>query len=180
MERPTWASVSLPYIRPRKPDEPDPWADEAARHGRKGTQKLRAVEGVSPPSAIVRALGLAEGDSAVVRRRTILLDGAPVELADSYYPATLAAGTPLADAQKIRGGTVTLLSSMGLEPRRVRETVTARSATDEERSLLHLDLGAWVLVLNRISWAENGTPVEVAVMTMIAEGRELQYEMNVD
>ncbi|MGP3929099.1 UTRA domain-containing protein [Nonomuraea sp. KM88] len=112
----------------------------------------------------------------VIRRRTVLLDGAPVELADSYYPVSIARGTPLAQPRKIRGGAVRLLAELGYRMRKVEETVSARPATATERNVLHLDETDWVLVLRRVVRDHAGTPFESTVMAMIASGRELRYE----
>lgn len=177
MEHGRWTSASAPYVRPRRPNDREAWAEEAATQGRVGSNQLREVAEVMPSPEIARALELAEGEPAIVRRRSVLLDGEPVELADSFYPMPIAGHTPLAEPRKIRGGAVTLLASLGLRPRRVVETVGARPATEQERDLLRLGPHEWVLTLTRIMYAEDDAPIEVTVMTMIAAGRELRYEM---
>ncbi len=64
-------------------------------------------------------------------------------------------------------------------PSRVREDVSTRPATDQERELLELADGQWVLVLVlfRASMADDGTPIEVSVMTMVPTNRRLTYEL---
>lgn len=180
MEHPTWTSVSMPYVRPQPPDDQDAWSKEAASLGRVGTNELREVAEVLPPAEVAQALGLADGERVVVRRRSVLLDGDPVELADSFYPLSIACGTSLAEPRKIRGGAVTLLADLGLHPRHVIETVGARPATEQESSLLRLGPYEWVLTLTRVTRAEDEAPIEVTVMTMVATGRELRYEMTPD
>src|SRR5436305_1117472 len=115
----TWTSVSAPYVTPRASG--DPWMQEAAQHGRTGTQRLREVLTIPPPPAVAEALDLQPGKPVVVRRRVMLLDNQPVELTDSYYPATIAGGTPLAEHRKIPGGAVTLLASLGYRTRPAQE-----------------------------------------------------------
>jgi len=180
MEHTAWTSVSTPYVRPRQPEERDAWTVEAASQGHVGTNELREVAQVQPPPEVAEALNLTRGELALVRRRLVLLDGEAVELADSFYPLTIARATPLAEPRKIRGGAVTLLASLGLHPSRVIETVSARPATEQERDLLRLGLHEWVLTLTRVTHAEDGRPFEVTVMTMIPAGRELRYEMTVE
>ncbi|MEU7833737.1 MULTISPECIES: UTRA domain-containing protein [unclassified Nonomuraea] len=177
MEDAGWVSVSAPYVRPRRPGEPDAWAEEAAQHGKVGTHRLQAVEEVHPPKEVVRAFGLAAGQTAFVRRRLVLADGQPTELADSYYPATIARGTRLAEMRKIPGGAPTLLAQLGYHPHSAEEAVQARPATDTERQALDLRPEDWVLLLTRIVRTDDGTPIEVSVMTMVAHGRELRYQM---
>ncbi|WP_123600832.1 UTRA domain-containing protein [Micromonospora sp. Llam0] len=96
-----WTSSSDPYLVAQQHDA---WSAEAAGRGRVGTQQLLGVETIDVDTQVRRALGLATGERAVVRRRLILEDNRPVELADSYYPEPIAAGTPLADNRKVKGG----------------------------------------------------------------------------
>src|ERR1044071_4925874 len=90
-----WIVSSLPYLSPRQEGEVDAWTEEAAEAGRVGTLRLPRVSLEIPPSEVRSALSLAPGEAAVIRRRTMLLDGQPVELTDSWYPAEIAEGTAL-------------------------------------------------------------------------------------
>ncbi|MEV0613261.1 UTRA domain-containing protein [Nonomuraea sp. NPDC050404] len=175
-----WANTSAPYIRPRREGEPDAWTEEAAQRGHVGTNELREVSEIPAPADIARDLNIESDGRVVVRRRMVLLDGAPIELADSYYPAFIARGTPLAHSSKIRGGAVRLLAELGYNAHKVQETVSARPNTAIERNLLHLDANDWVLMLRRVTFDNVGTPFECTVMTMIASGRELRYEHEED
>ena len=92
-----WTSVSLPYVT----GEPgDAWAAEAKAHGGKGTQRLVTVDTQPAPEAVASALKLQPGEQVVVRSRVILLDDHPVELVDSYYPASIARDSRLAETTK--------------------------------------------------------------------------------
>ncbi|MBB4979923.1 DNA-binding GntR family transcriptional regulator [Streptomyces sp. SFB5A] len=112
----------------------------------------------------------------IVRRRLILLDDQPVELADSYYPVPIAAGTPLAEPGKVPGGAVTLLKELGYTGAEVVEDVSAALATTEEREHLGLPEGSAVLHLLRLTQTADGTPMEASLMTMPA-GRHLTYRL---
>ncbi len=177
MDEPTWTDVSTPYLTPRTTGQSDAWTEETARQGRRGTQELREVAEIVPPAEVARALALAEGEQAIVRRRLMRLDGQPFELTDSYYPQAIAAGTPLAEPKKIKGGAPAVLSELGKRPHRIREDVSTRPATGSERELLELGDAQWVLILFRTSMAEDGTPIEVSVMTMVPTNRRLTYEL---
>jgi GntR family transcriptional regulator len=180
MGQPSWVSVSMPYVVPHADSAGDAWSAEAAAHGRSGTQRLLEVTETTPPPEVAEAFGVAPSTLAVVRRRMILLDECPVELADSYYPAAIARGTALAECRKIRGGAVTLLAELGHRPKLVREDVHARPATAAERDLLRLTDQQWVLCLRRVLITADGLPVEVSTMSMVAEGRHLRYELTID
>jgi DNA-binding GntR family transcriptional regulator len=175
----TWVSVSTPYVKPRQPGQPDAWAQEAAEHGHTGTHRLREVAEVQPPAQVAAALQQSPHEPAVVRRRVVLLDGQPVELADSYYPAAIARGTRLAEQRKIPGGAPTLLASLGHDFRPPCEDIAARFATAAERELLNLTEPTPVLELTRTITNQDGVPVEVSVMTMLP-GRRLRYQLGGD
>lgn len=171
-----WISVSTDYARPRTSGAGDAWAEDAARQGRTGTHRLREVTTVRPPSDVAEALGLKPDEQAVVRRRVVLLDDRPVELADSYYPVRIADGTALALSQKIRGGAATLLAELGHRIQRLSEEVWVRMPAAEERQLLDLPPDQPVMILFRLATSADGRPIEATVMTL-ADGRRLRYEL---
>ncbi|MFD2350300.1 UTRA domain-containing protein [Nonomuraea ferruginea] len=131
---------------------------------------------LAPPD-VTAALALPPDATVIVRKRIVLLDDTPVELADSYYPMPIAAGTRLAEHRKIRGGAVTLLAELGRRLVDIEEDVTARQATEDERLHLQLPDDDWVLVLSRLSRAADGAPIEFMRMVMVARGRHLRYQL---
>jgi DNA-binding GntR family transcriptional regulator len=172
-----WDGMSAPYLSPRAPGEADAWTDQTARAGRTGTQQIREVAEAVPPQDVADALRLPAGVAAVVRRRTVFLDGAPIETVDSWYPASIAAGTALASPGKIKGGAVTLLAGMGYVARGALDDISVRSATPGEAALLALPAGAPVIVVFRVVVPEAGAPFEATVMIMAPEGRHLRYPL---
>jgi GntR family transcriptional regulator len=159
------STSSTPYVTPQQGDA---WAADAASRGKSGTQRLLDVQTCEPPSEVRRALGMQSGDQAVVRRRLILLDDQPVELADSYYPAGIAAGTALAKSKKLRGGAVTLLADLGHPTKEMVEEITARLPSPDEVALLEIGRHEPLIILTRLSRDATGTPVEYAVNRMVA------------
>lgn len=172
-----WIVNSLPYLSPRREGQADVWSEEAARAGRVGTQRIREVVTDLPPVEVASALDLAPCASAVVRRRTMLLDGRPCELTDSWYPAHVAAGTALATPTKIKGGAVTLLAELGYAVHEAREDIAFRGATAAEAAGLEVPVGTPVIVLSRTCLTADGVPFEASVMVMVAEGRHLRYRL---
>jgi DNA-binding GntR family transcriptional regulator len=168
-------SDSLAYVTARKEGQADAWTEEAKQ---RGGQRLTEVAEVTPPDSVATALQLAADETAVVRRRSILLDGEVIELADSYYPARIASGTGLSEARKIKGGAPTLLAELGYRPRHISEDLEFREANESEQSALNLSEGANVLHLLRTTSNEDGSPYEVQVMAMKAP-RRLHYEIEV-
>lgn len=171
-----WISETAPYLAPREPGQSDAWTDEAARRGRRGGQRLLHAGEVEAPDVVRAALGLPAGERVIVRRRLILLDDRPVELADSYYPLSVAGGTPLAEPRKVPGGAVTLLKELGYVGAEVVEDVSAGLAASGEREYLGLPEGSAVLRLLRLTRTAAGTPMEASLMVMPA-GRHLTYRL---
>jgi DNA-binding GntR family transcriptional regulator len=171
-----WRSTSLPYVLPAADGQPDAWTQETA--GQQATQELTEVTEIVPPPEISAALGLAEGERTVVRRRIMRRDGRPVELTDSYYPLPIADGTALSERRKIRGGAPTLLAALGHYPGRITEDVTARAATPAEQAALELDKDEPVLILLRATRSQADLPMEASLMTM-RQGARLCYEIEV-
>jgi GntR family transcriptional regulator len=172
-----WDGASAPYLSPRAPGEADAWTDQTARAGRAGTQQIREVAETVPPQDVAAMLQLPAGAAAVVRRRTVLLDGTPIETVDSWYPAAIATGTALAEPRKIKGGAVTLLAGMGYVARGALDDISVRGATAAEAALLAIPAGAPVIVVFRVVVPEAGVPFEATVMIMVPEGRHLRYPL---
>ncbi|MFD8500410.1 GntR family transcriptional regulator [Amycolatopsis sp. NPDC059657] len=171
----TWASVSLPYVS----GEPgDMWALEAAQQGHRGTHKILGVDEDAPPEEVRQMLRLEPGETAVVRRRLVLLDDQPIEFADSYYPMSIARGTRLADPRKIPGGAAAYLATLGYQGDRVVEDVDARIADAHERATLRLPEPSCVLVHHRVIYAGDGQPVEASIMTKVAPGHRIRYTLS--
>ncbi len=169
----------MPYLSPRSAAEGDAWSQEAEARGGTGRQRIVFAGETDPPAEVASLLGIEAGQRAVVRRRVIYLDDCPVELTDSFYPLSIAAGTALAEPGKIRGGAVTLLASLGHVGRHVQEDVTARPPTAEDRETFALGEHDPVLVLTRLIRDEHDHPIEVDVMTMPARNGRLRYELKV-
>ncbi|KUL32051.1 GntR family transcriptional regulator [Streptomyces regalis] len=174
-----WVSTSMPYLTPKEKGQPDAWGAEAAAHGGKGSQRIAFAGEVPAPEEVATLLGLQAGESVVVRRRVIQLDGAPCELTDTYYPLSIAHGTRLAEKGKIPGGAVTFLAELGHVGARVREDVTARMPSDEERETLRMSADEPVLRLSRVTLDTDDKPIQVDVMVMPAHRQRLRYEIKI-
>lgn len=169
------SSSSDPYI---KPQQQDAWAADAAAQGKVGTQRLLAVETGPPTDEVRDALRLEADAEVVVRRRLILADDQPVEIAASYYPASIAAGTPLAENKKVRGGAIRLLAEAGHPLDESIERVTAEHPIAEDVALLDVDEHEPLIVVRRVSSPAGRGPVEYAVNRMVASRVEpLEYRM---
>lgn len=174
-----WVAASADYVKPRTTGQGDAWAAEAAAQGGKGQQTLKFAGEIAAPKTAASALRLGAAETAVARQRLITLDGRPVELADTYYPGSIARGTPLAEPRKIKGGAVTCLAELGYTAARVVEHVEARAASPDEADLFALNAHDPVMVIERLTLDASDTPIQFDVMVAPASLRRLRYEMKV-
>jgi GntR family transcriptional regulator len=158
-------SSSDPYT---KPQAGDAWSADAAKQGKIGTQRLLAVETGPAPPDVREVLRLGADEHVVSRRRLILADDVPVEIAVSYYPARIAAGTPLAEPKKIKGGAVWVLAECGFPLEESVDFVTAETPTAEDVKLLDVERDQPLLVIRRTSGPAGAAPCEYAENRMVA------------
>lgn len=178
MEDAGLVSRSTPYVAGATSRAGDAWAQEAASAGAKGTQQILAAGPVKAPADVTPMLGLESGATVIARRRLILADDQPVELADAFYPIDIAGGTPLAQPEKIKGGTAGWLAEHGHNTHRVHEEIAARLPSADEQEALRIGPHDPVLVLRRASYDKGGRVFEAAVMTMRADHRVLAYDLD--
>jgi GntR family transcriptional regulator len=111
----------------------------------------------------------------VARRRRYLMDGAPVELAESFVPQSIGGGTKIAEMDTGPGGIYARLEELGHRLAEFSEEVAARMPTPEERRRLELPVGTPVLTVRRIAFDSAGTPVEVTDTVKAAPSYVLEY-----
>ncbi|MFE3941337.1 GntR family transcriptional regulator [Streptomyces sp. NPDC059118] len=174
-----WVSTSVPYLAAPPGTQGDAWTAEATAEGRRGGQRIVQAGEMVAPQVVAELLGTVAGQSVVVRRRVMYLDGEPCELTDTYYPVDIAGGTGLAETAKIQGGAIRLLADLGHVGVRVREDVTARTATDHEREQLGLAAGEPVLQLTRVTFDDAERPIQVDIMAMPPRRQKLRYEIGI-
>ncbi|MFI0914536.1 GntR family transcriptional regulator [Streptomyces abikoensis] len=155
------------------------WLTEAARQGKTGLNQILAVEEVVPPAQVRRAFGLTGDGTAILRKRLMLLDGEPAELCWSYYPLEIAAGSPLTERKKIRGGSPRLLADMGFPPREAIDQVSWRQPTEEEFLTLELPTEVPVGRTFRVVYSDEQRPVEASILIKAGHKYALLYRISV-
>jgi len=142
-----------------------------------GTPCVEQIEvGSESASTPVReALALTPRSKVIARRRRYLMDGQPVELAESYIPLTIAQGTKIAEVDTGPGGTYARLEELGHQLSEFAEEVGARMPTPEERRRLQLPSGTPVLTVRRIAFDKAGEPVELTDTVKAAPSYVLEY-----
>jgi len=169
--------VSASYTNRDQHGEYGKWSSELAGQGIQATQKLRKVATVPAPLEVANRLHLEEGIEVVVRQRLMFADQEPVELADSWYPCSIGAGTELARSAKIPGGTNAALERLGISIAEFVEEIHARMPSPEERQILKLDDGIPVVIYARTTLDCGQVPVEYCKMILRADQHILRYRI---
>lgn len=127
---------------------------------------------------VAAALRLSKRSRVVARRRRYLLDGQPVELADSFVPLSIARGTAIEDVDTGPGGIYARLEEAGHRLSEFVEEVSARMPTPVERRRLGLPSGTPVLIVRRVAYDSTGTPVETTDTVKAAPSFVLEYRFS--
>lgn len=127
---------------------------------------------------VADVLGLEPGEPIIVRDRRYLLDGRPVLRAVSSLPASIAAGTPIAQEDTGPGGVYARLADLDLAPAHFREDLRARMPSDDEASTLDLDAATPVVTIARTAYTSDGRAVEFNEMTLDASVYVLRYDFD--
>jgi len=153
---------------------------QALEQGQRPQQVIREVTTIAAPPEVAVRLDIDEGAPVVVRRRRFLLEGEPVALCDSYYPAQLVSGTPIERNAKIRGGAYAVIEDPdGPIRRRIARSVdelVARMPVPDETEALKLPPGIPVIRVLRTVYDDADRPVEVQDSVVAADRHEFRYE----
>ncbi len=134
------------------------------------------VDQVPAPAAVAALLGVEEGAPVLGRRRRMYANDAPVQLATSYLPLDIAAGTALAASDPGPGGIYSRLADLGHAPATYTETARVRPPDEDEAQFLRMDPGQRVVTIQRTARTAAGRVVEVNQITLPAHQWELVYE----
>lgn len=152
---------------------------QAHAQGQTGEVRLLDVQVVPIPSEEIGAkLDLEQDDEVVVRGHLLLLDDEPVQLVDSYWPASLANGTPIAEPTDLTPGRIdaVLKERHGIEPITFVDELIVRMPTPEETRALRLLPGTPVFSLLRAYHDADGKPFEAANFVLAGDKHILVYE----
>ena len=188
--RKTPSAGFLEHDRPQFPGSPFGVAESAPAAGERGgsaqpaARKLawehQTERGVPPASAATR-LSLDAGDLATITRYLLSADGEPVQLAISYEPARLTAGTPVALPEQgpLAGrGVIERMRSIGVTIDEVTEEVAVRPSARAEAAVLSIQPGSPVLAIER-THLRSGQAAEYTEIVVPAERFKLRYRFSV-
>jgi DNA-binding GntR family transcriptional regulator len=136
---------------------------------------------VPPPPAVARRLGLRPGSLTIRTRYVLSSGGTAVQLALSWEPVSLTAGTPVAVPEEgpLAGrGVIERMKAIGVIVDQVTEDISVRPALRAEAAVLGLAPGAPVLLVER-SHLAGGRAVETGDIVVAADGHRLRYRIPV-
>lgn len=151
------------------------WFQAEIAAGMRWQQEIRELAEVPAPEWVAEWFDVAPGTTVFVRRRRIWLEGAPTQLADSYYLLDVVRGTPITEGETGPGGSYARLADRGYQIARFREDISLRMPTPKEGRALKLNKGVPVAELHRIAFTENG-PLEVFAAVMAGDRHIFTYE----
>ncbi|MGW5363046.1 GntR family transcriptional regulator [Actinopolymorpha pittospori] len=138
-------------------------------------EPLKLGHGPVPQDAAER-LGLDAGDEVMIRQRRYVAEGYPLEIAASYIPLDIAAGTPIEQWNPGPGGIYARIEDAGHRLVRFTEEIAVRPGTNSELNALNLPVGSSILRILRTAHAEDRA-VEVCETIMNPAAFELHYEL---
>ncbi|KOV79863.1 GntR family transcriptional regulator [Nocardia sp. NRRL S-836] len=136
------------------------------------------VDVEQPSSMIAEALNLGDGERVVVRRRRYVVEDKPVQLATSYFPEPLVAGTAITRIDTGSGGAYARLAELGAEPTRFTEELRVRMPRESEREALALAQGTPIILITRTARTTDGRPVEINEMALDSSAYLLEYRFS--
>ena len=139
-------------------------------------RKLLRVGPERPPADAARKLGLDDEATAILRQHLTLREQEPIEVAWSYYPASIAAGTALDKPEQISADSSTTLESLGWRQHRIVDEFVIREPTTEEIETLELPANTPVMRTLRTSIDEQGTVLEATIAVKGGHLFGMRYE----
>lgn len=121
-------------------------------------------------------LAIDVGDEVTVRDRVMRANGLVVQLAVSRLPRAFTRDTVIEQVDTGSGGAYARLEENGHPIGHYAETVRARMPTPDETTALQLPTGVPVMLVTRVAYREDGTPLEMNDMVLPADRYELGYE----
>ncbi len=133
-------------------------SQDMQRRGWDLTTRVLKLERIAPPAHVVRALELTRGVRVYMLTRVRLVDGQPISVQTAYLPAQL---YPDLETHDLSASLYHLSEySYNLQYLNAREVLRARGATRDEARLLKLRAGAPVMYCERVTFTQQGTPME--------------------
>jgi GntR family transcriptional regulator len=127
------------------------------------------------PADVAEALGIEPGQPVLTRARRMYAGEIPVQLATSWLPLDITAGTAIEQVDTGPGGTYNRLAELGHEVTQFTETIVLRPPTEAEQAFLRMDSEQRIYELRRTASDADGRTVEICDTFMPAHQWVLRY-----
>jgi GntR family transcriptional regulator len=156
------------------------FATEIREMGHEPRSDLVQVGPVTPPASVGTLFGFDVDEVAAVRKRHMFADDVPVQIATSYVPWSIAAGTPITQEDTGPGGTYSRLADLGHRVVRFAERISVRMPEDDEIDTLRLAEDQLVYEIHHVAFDGDDRPVEVTLHVMPVHQWRLDFEWPAD
>lgn len=146
------------------------WREVVADAGMVGTQRALGTGLGIPPITVSAALGVDPDIVITWRKRAMLIDDEPVQIATSWYPPEVVAALPiLASPERLPRMAPALLAEVGWSIVAISDATTARRASASDAADLGIEPRDPVLDVVRTSVTVEGKVVDVTQMVTNSE-----------
>jgi GntR family transcriptional regulator len=150
------------------------WTEQLRALGYNPRTANRTCSEIAPPRRVAHALNLSGSEKVVMLRRTRLVGDEPLSLMTNYIPSRLVPNIAK-EAESAESLYELLERRYQLVPDRATDTVETRAATAEEADTLNVEPWSPILVMTRLSFLKDGSPLELAFA--ISRGDRYQYRV---
>ena len=153
-------AVGTQVVHPkvRRPVELTSLYDDLTASRKNPRTKVLSLEAVPASDRVAHALGLDDGVDVLALERLRYADGQPLAIMRNWFPK----GVVELDPGRLEGaGLYQLMRSAGITLHLASQTIGARGASAAEAKLLQAHKGEPLLTMERITYNENGQPVEL-------------------
>ena len=150
------------------------WTEQLRALGYNPRTTNRTCTEIAPPRRVAHALNLSGSEKVVMLRRTRLVGDEPLSLMTNYIPSRLVPNIAK-QAESAESLYELLERRYHLVPDRATDTVETRAATAEEADTLNVEPWSPILVMTRLSFLKDGSPLELAFA--ISRGDRYQYRV---
>jgi GntR family transcriptional regulator len=159
-----------------------PFLLESAKQGKTGRFEVLSIDRVQPDADVAARLGVPADSASVLRRENVFYaDADPVHRVTTYIAWKDADGTGLVNPEVGHPyGIHGILEERGHVMARLREEISARMPTADERRQLEVSAGTPVLDLLHTSIDQDGSPYELTRFVMRADMTGLLYDIPVE
>ena len=156
--------VNKPKVR-QGPRRLTSFSQEMSQRGMRATSRVLWQQVIQAGEDLAGRLALTPGESVFSLRRVRLADGEPMGVQTVFLPLALVPGIEAEDFSE-KSLYALLSTTYGLKPALAREEHAAVALEAPEAALLSLPIGSPVLAAERLTYLENGAPLELTLSLM--------------